>query len=145
MEWVLSQSASPSPLLPAVPGGTALFSTATGISLLVLMSSLENTSQYFRNKQTKSNKLIREYLASKKPKTTERQGEHKTSLQFRDEVKCESDVQEIVEYLLAVAKPLAAFLLDEFLNPLICFAKDKAKLLELIITNLCVQKCQNVI
>lgn len=144
MEQVLSQSASPSPLLPAVPGGTTLFCTAAEISLLVLMSSLDNTCEYFRNKQTKSNKL-REYLASKKLKTTERHGEHKTLLQFRDEVKCESDVEEIVEYLLAVAKPLAAFLLDEFLNPLICFAKDKAKLLELIITNLCFQKCQNVI
>lgn len=66
-------------------------------------------------------------------------------LKLRGEVKCESDVKEIVEYLLAVAKPLAAFLLDEFLNPLICFAKDKATLLELIITNLCFQKCQNVI
>lgn len=50
-----------------------------------------------------------------------------------------------MEYLLAAAKPLAALLLEEFLNPLICFAKDKARLLELIITNLCFQKCQNVI
>lgn len=66
-------------------------------------------------------------------------------LQFRGEVKCESDVEEIVEYLLAVGKPVAAFLLDEFLNLLICFAKDKATLLELIITNLYFQKCQNVI
>lgn len=64
--------------------------------------------------------------------------------QVGGEVKCERDVEELVEYSLAAAKPLAAFLLDEFLNPLICFAKDKATLLELIITNLCFQKCQNV-
>lgn len=50
-----------------------------------------------------------------------------------------------MEHLLAVAKPLAAFLLDDILNPLICFVRDKAMLLELIITNLCLQKCHNVI
>ena len=66
-------------------------------------------------------------------------------MQVGGEVKCASDAEELVEYLLAVAKPLAALLLDEFLNPLICSAKDKAMLLELIITNLCFQKCQNVI
>lgn len=81
---------------------------------------------------------------SKKKKTTEREREHKTSLQVGGEVECKSDAEELVEYLLAVAKPLAAFVLDEFLNPLICFAKDTATFLELIITNLCFQKCQNV-
>lgn len=58
---------------------------------------------------------------------------------------CKSDVEDLVEYLLAVAKPLAVWLLDEFLNPLICIAKDKTTFLELIITNLCFQNCQNVI
>lgn len=77
--------------------------------------------------------------------TTGREREHEISLQVGGEVECKTDVEELVEYLLAVAKPLAAFLLDEFLNPLICFGKDKATLLELIITNLCFQKCQHVI
>lgn len=108
MEQVLSESASASPLLPAVPGGTALFCSATKISLLFLMSSLDSTCWYLRNKKTKSNKP-REYLASTNPETTKRQGEHEILLQFRGEVKCESDVEEIAEYLLAVAKPLAAF------------------------------------
>lgn len=71
--------------------------------------------------------------------------DRETLLQVGGEVKCKSNVEELVEDLLAVAKPLAAFLLDEFLNPLICFGKDKATLLELIITNLCFQKCQNMI
>lgn len=79
------------------------------------------------------------WWVKKKKKTTEREREHETSLQVRGEVECKSDAEELVEYLLAVAKPLAAFVLDEFLNPLICFAKDTATLLELIITNLCFQ------
>lgn len=65
--------------------------------------------------------------------------------QVGGEVECKRAVEELVEYSLAAAKPLAASLLGGFLNPLLCFTKDKATLLELIITNLCFQKCQNVI
>lgn len=42
VEQVLPQSASASPILPGVLGSTSLLRTATEISLLVLMSSLDN-------------------------------------------------------------------------------------------------------